>query len=83
MHISLSHLRNNLVLFNSPENIGLLCYLEWSLNFLIHQLSGLTHGELLMPYIKEEFLGDDEDNGWDTSPTIPLRQGELDEIYQI
>lgn len=82
MQISLTQLRDDLQVFDHSDNTGILLYIERSLNTLINQLSEKTHYEQILYYSKEEFLAEDLED-WSSSPTIPLKPGELDTIYSI
>jgi hypothetical protein len=85
--ISLTQLRDDLKLFHYPDlrdQMGILSYIERSLNTVINQISERTNYESVLYYSKEEFLPDEmNEDDWESCPTIPLKKGELDEIYQI
>ncbi|MGK7929982.1 MAG: hypothetical protein AB4041_00920 [Microcystaceae cyanobacterium] len=84
--ISLTQLRDDLHVFNYPddqESVGALCYIERSLNTLINQIAEKTDYTEVVSYSKEEFMMDDEDEDWESSPTIPLKPGEIDQICHI
>lgn len=85
--ISLTQLRDDLKLFHYPnlrDQMGILSYIERSLNNVINQISGRTNYESVLHYSRDEFLFDEiDEDDWESCPTTPLKKGELDEICQI
>jgi hypothetical protein len=83
--ISLTQLRDDLHVFNYPDqsdSMGILRYIERSLNSLIAQLAETTDYTQPLSYSREEFIVEDGED-WHSSPTIPFKPGEIDHICKI
>jgi hypothetical protein len=83
--ISLTQLRDDLYVLNYPDNsdsVGILPYIERSLNTLISQIAEKTDYTQIVSYSKEEFMMEEGDD-WQSSPTIPFKPGEIDQICHI
>ena len=83
--ISLTQLRDDLHLFNYPDqsdSVGALRYIERSLNNLISQISETTHYTQALSSSQKEVTVEEEED-WEMSATVPFKPGEIDQICHI